>query len=217
MIQVIKYWLFFFGIILLVTPLSAQEITEQTNLIQFSGMIVTEENNNLVPLPFTNVSIKGSSRGTYANLDGFFSIVAKKGDVVIFSAVGFKLVEFPIPIELKDNRYSIYQLMVEDTVNLPVTMIYPWPSKEHFRIEFLEMDIKDDMYDRALANLNEKTLETLRQNMGRDGAETGSMYLRQQASEYYHFGQLKPMNVFNPLAWRDFIKAWQDGKFKNKK
>ncbi len=190
---------------------------ESGDLIQFSGMIVTEEKKSLVPLPFTNVTIQGSSRGTYANLDGFFSIVARKGDVVVFSAIGFKTVEYTIPEELKENRYSIYQLMVEDTVNLPVTMIYPWPSKEHFRIEFLQMDVKDDMQDRALANLNEKTMANLREGMRHDGVETGSMYLKQQASEYYHFGQLRPMNVFNPLAWRDFIKAWQDGKFKNKK
>jgi hypothetical protein len=190
---------------------------DEGELLQFSGMVVTEERKQLVPLPFTNISIKGTTRGTYANLEGFFSIVARKGDVVVFSAVGYKTVEYTIPSELRDNRYSIYQLMVEDTINLPVTMIYPWPSKEHFRIEFLEMDVKDDMYDRALANLNDRTLESLRQGMSYDGAETGSMYLRQQASEYYHFGQLRPMNVFNPLAWRDFIKAWQEGKFKSKK
>jgi signal peptidase I len=190
---------------------------DEGELLQFSGMVVTEERKQLVPLPFTNISIKGTTRGTYANLEGFFSIVARKGDVVVFSAVGYKTVEYTIPKELRDNRYSIYQLMVEDTINLPVTMIYPWPSKEHFRIEFLEMDVKDDMYDRALANLNDRTLESLRQGMSYDGAETGSMYLRQQASEYYHFGQLRPMNVFNPLAWRDFIKAWQEGKFKSKK
>jgi hypothetical protein len=25
------------------------------------------------------------------------------------------------------------------------------------------------------------------------------------------------MNIFSPLAWGQFIKAWQDGKFKRKK
>jgi hypothetical protein len=210
-----RWFLFLFlGLMAGVKPVFSQE---NSDLIQFSGMIVTEEKSTLVPLPFTNVTIKGSTRGTYANLDGFFSIVARKGDVVVFSAIGFKTVEYTIPAELRENRYSIYQLMVEDTVNLPVTMIYPWPSKEHFRIEFLQMDVKDDMQDRALANLNDKTMESLRQGMPHDGRETGAMYLKQQASEYYHFGQLRPMNVFNPLAWRDFIKSWQEGKFKSKK
>lgn len=206
---------FFFFLAVLFGSIGAT--AQEYELLQFSGMVLTEEKNQLVPLPFTNIHIKGTTRGTFANLDGFFSIVAKKGDVVVFSAVGYKTVEYTIPLELRDNRYSIFQLMVEDTINLPVTMIYPWPSREHFRIEFLEMDVKDDMYDRALANLNEKTMESLRQGLSYDGVETGSMYLRQQASEYYHFGQLRPMNVFNPLAWRDFIKAWQEGKFKNKR
>jgi hypothetical protein len=194
--------------------LFSQSEQDSSKLVQFSGMILTEEQGNLVPLPFTNVTILGTTRGTYANLDGFFSIVAQKGDVVVFSAIGFRTVEYTIPSALKDNRYSIYQLMVEDTINLPVTMIYPWPSREHFRIEFLEMDVKDDMQDRALSNLNDKTLTELRDKMAWDGQETGSLYLKQQAREYYHLGQLKPMNIFNPLAWRDFVKAWQDGKFK---
>jgi hypothetical protein len=183
-------------------------------LVQFSGLILTEENNQLVPLPFTNVTIKGTTRGTYANLDGFFSIVAGKGDVVVFSAVGFKSVEYQLPQNLRDNRYYMMHLMVEDTLMLPVTMIYPWPSKEHFRIEFLEMDISDEMYDRAIANLNERTLSQLREGIQKDGGETGSMHLRQQARDYYTIGQMPQQNIFNPLAWRDFFKAWKEGKFR---
>jgi hypothetical protein len=206
--------LFFLLLLMSSTIGIAQAQLDTTKLVQFSGMILTEEQGTLVPLPFTNVTIKGTTRGTYANLDGFFSIVSYKGDVVVFSAVGFRTVEFTIPENLRDSRYSVYQLMVEDTINLPVTMIYPWPSREHFRIEFLEMDVKDDMQDRALSNLNEKTLTDLRDKMAWDGQETGSLYLKQQAREYYHIGQLRPMNIFNPLAWRDFVKSWQDGKFK---
>lgn len=195
----------------------SQTESDTADLVQFSGMVVAEENRNLVPLAFTNITVKGTQRGTYANLDGFFSLVARKGDVIIFSAIGYKTVEYQIPPGLKENRYSVYQLMTEDTINLPVTMIYPWPSREHFRIEFLEMNVKDDMYDRALANLNEQTLQRLREQIVPDGVETSGIYLREQAREYYHQGQLRPMNIFNPLAWRDFFKAWQDGKFKRKK
>ena len=207
----------YFKYLILVFVMSISTITHaqlDTALVQFSGLILTEENNQLVPLPFTNVTVKGTTRGTYANLDGFFSIVAGKGDVVVFSAIGFKTVEYELPKNLKDNRYYMMHLMVEDTFNLPVTMIYPWPSKEHFRIEFLEMDVSDEMYDRAIANLNERTLSKLRDGLPRDGVETGSMHLRQQARDYYTIGQMPQQNIFNPLAWRDFFKAWKDGKFK---
>jgi hypothetical protein len=212
-----NYTAVLFFIFLSQTGIYAQTEKDTAALVQFSGVVVMEENKTLIPLPFTNVFIQGSNRGTYTNLDGFFSIVARKGDVIEFTSVGFKTVVYKIPINLKDNRYSIYQLMVEDTINLPVTMIYPWPSKEHFKIEFLAMDIKNAMYDRALANINEDRMEELRQNLKADGGETGSLYLRQQAREYYHQGQLQPMNILNPLAWRDFFKAWQEGKFKAKK
>lgn len=209
-----KQLLFIIGLISFSIGVNAQK---DTVLLQFSGLVLTEENDELVPLPFTNITIKGTQRGTYTNLDGFFSIVASKGDTVVFSAIGFKTAEYELPRNLKDNRYYIMHLMVEDTLTLPVTMIYPWPSREHFRIEFLEMDVSDEMYDRAIANLNEKTLSKLREGVPKDGVETGSMHLQQQARDYYTIGQMPQQNIFNPLAWRDFFKSWKEGKFRKKK
>ncbi len=208
-----KQFLLIVGLVLSVFVVNAQS---DTILLQFSGLVLTEEGNDLVPLPFTNITIKGTQRGTYANLDGFFSIVASKGDTVVFSAVGFKTAEYELPRNLKDNRYYIMHLMVEDTLTLPVTMIYPWPSREHFRIEFLEMDVSDEMYDRAIANLNEKTLSKLREGVPKDGVETGTMHLQQQARDYYTIGQMPQQNIFNPLAWRDFFKSWKEGKYRKK-
>jgi hypothetical protein len=40
--------------------------------------------------------------------------------------------------------------------------------------------------------------------------------MRQQASNYYHYGQRPPMNIFNPIAWKKFFDAWKKGDFKKK-
>ena len=209
---------FLLGLFLLVAVSAMSLAQTQDSVIQFSGNVLTIEEGELVPVPLTNILIEKSGRGTFSDWDdGFFSLVAKMGDVVIFSAVGYETVRFVIPDTLTTNRYTIYQLMSKDTINLPETVVYPWPSREHFKIEFLALQVPEDLQDRAEANLAATTMGKLRKNLPADGVETGSFYLRRQAESYYSFGQTKPMNILNPLAWAKFFKAWKDGDFKKKK
>lgn len=199
------------------SSVSAQDRAgSQDTVIQFSGLVVHEENGELLPLPLTNILLQNSGRGTFADLDGFFSVVAVKGEVVVFSSVGYEPVEFVIPDTLTANRYTIYQIMTQDTINLPETVVYPWPSREHFKIEFLALNIPDELQARAESNLAANVMDKLRDNMPSDGVESGSFYLRKEAESYYSFGQAKPMNILNPIAWSKFFKAWKDGDFKRK-
>ena len=194
--------------------LSAQ--TENENLVQFSGMVLDGTTAELIPVPYTNVLVKDKGRGTYSDFTGFFSIVVEKGDVIEFSAVGYQTVEYVIPADLKDNRYSLVQLMTQDTLNLPETVVFPWPSKEHFKLEFLAMDVTSEMEERALKNVANETLARMRSTVPSDGREHANYYLRQQARDYYYIGQTPPMNIFNPIAWKQFFDAWQNGDFKKK-
>ena len=195
--------------------LSAQVADE--NLVQFSGMVLDGSSDELIPVPYTNILVKDKGRGTYSDFTGFFSIVVEKGDVIEFSAVGYKTVEYQIPAKLKDNRYSIVQLMTRDTVNLPETVVFPWPGKEHFKLEFLAMDVSSEMEERALRNVANETLQRMRSTVPSDGREHANYYLRQQARSYYYIGQQPPMNIFNPIAWKQFFDAWKAGDFKKKK
>ena len=195
--------------------LSAQ--TEDDNLVQFSGMVLDGTTAELIPVPYTNVLIKDKGRGTYTDFTGFFSIVVEKGDVIEFSAVGYRTVEYKIPLDLDDNRYSLVQLMTQDTINLQETVVFPWPSKEHFKLEFLAMDVTSEMEQRALRNVANETLERMRSTVPSDGREHANYYLRQQARDYYYIGPQPPMNIFNPNAWKQFFDAWKAGDFKKKK
>ncbi len=111
----------------------------------------------------------------------------------------------------------MYQIMTKDTLNLPTAVVYPWPSREHFKIEFLALDVPDELQDRAEANLANAAIDKLREGLPADGYETGGYYLKRQADSYYSFGQAKPIHVLNPIAWAKFFKAWKKGDFKRKK
>lgn len=207
--------LIFFFVTLM--SVSAQTKTEEDQVVQFSGVVVTEENGEIVPLGYTNIGVKGTSRGTSTEYDGFFSLAVKEGETMVFSRIGYQTAELLIPDTLTHKFYSVYQAMSRDTVWLPEAVIYPWPSREHFKIEFLAMNVKDELKERAMENLDAYTLAEMRETLPGDGRESGSLVLRQNAEANYSTGQFKPMNILNPLAWKKFIDAWKKGDFKKKK
>lgn len=194
-----------------------QRAGKDKDLVQFSGLVLDGTTDQLIPVPYATVAVKNQSRGTYSDLKGFFTIVVRKGDVVSFSAVGYKTVDFEIPTDLEDDRYSIVQLMSQDTFNLPETVVFPWPSRDHFRLEFLAMDVTPELQQIAQENLAQEVLERARNTIRYDGNENADYYLRQQAREYYYIGQQPPMNIFNAVAWKKFFDSWKDGDFKKKK
>ena len=208
-----KFASILFGIFLFLNIcLNAQNDRE---LIQFSGIVMASDSLN--PISYCNISILNTTRGTSSDFYGYFSLVAREGDSIQFSSVGYEKAYFHIPDELETNRYSIIQLMTEDTIYLSETVIYPWPTKDEFEIAFMELNVPDDYLEKARKNLEREKLRELGIAMANDGKESGDYYLRQNAEQYYYAGQIPPMNIFNVFAWGKFIKAWKEGKFKKKK
>ena len=105
------------------TEIRAQRVDDTTGVVQLSGLLLTEENGVLEPLPYVNIYVKGTQRGTFSSYDGFFSIVTRMGESVIFSSIGYKEVEYVIPDTIPGNRFSIIQILDRDTVWLPETVI----------------------------------------------------------------------------------------------
>lgn len=81
------------------------------------GGIVTEQSTAL-PLPGVNVIIKGSTTGTATDFDGNYQIQAKKGDVLVFSFVGFITQEISysgqvtVNIELLEDADQLEEIVV---------------------------------------------------------------------------------------------------------
>ncbi|HRH99547.1 MAG TPA: carboxypeptidase-like regulatory domain-containing protein [Saprospiraceae bacterium] len=221
----IKYWVkknqFRFGkasiglIILFfsLNPLQAQD----KRLIELSGMVVTERGDEPVGLGFAEIQIKGSHRGVYANEKGFFSIAAQIQDTIEFRYLGYVPATYIIPDSLGSDHYTIFQIMVKDEILLPQTVIYPWPRKEFFKQDFLAMDVHESLAEIAKKNLAEENIKRLMNRTSYDAQASTSYFLTKQATSYYYYGQLQPMNILSPLAWIKFFEAWKRGDFKKKK
>lgn len=191
----------------------AQENDEQ--LIQFSGVIVTGD--SLKPVPFASIMIANSHRGTTSDFFGYFSFVAKEQDTILFSSIGFKQNRFIIPDSLSTNRYSLIQVLITDTVVLAETYIYPWPTKEQFKMAFMNLNIPDDDLERAKKNLQLIEMHERFKAMGMDASQNYKNYMQEQTSKLYYAGQYPSTNLLNPIAWAKFIRAWQNGDLKIEK
>ena len=67
-------------LLLFALPLAAQ--------VKVAGKVTDETN---LPLPGANILVHGTSKGVTTDLDGNYFIEVKKGDVLDFSYVGYKL------------------------------------------------------------------------------------------------------------------------------
>lgn len=203
-------------LILTFSGLVARAQVSDTTLVQFSGVVVTAD--SLKPVPFVNIFIKDSWRGTITDLYGFFSFVARQKDVVVFSALGYKPVTYTIPDTLTKNRYSLIQIMRPDTLVMNETVIYPWPTYEQFKKAFVSTEIPDDDLERARKNIKEIEKRIYAdEGFAMDGSMNFRNYLDRRVSTMYYAGQMPPNNLLNPFAWAQFIKAWKEGKFRVKR
>ncbi|RLD59708.1 MAG: carboxypeptidase-like regulatory domain-containing protein [Bacteroidetes bacterium] len=193
--------------------LLAQE-EKAEKLVQFSGIVVTAD--SIKPVPYANIMIEGSWRGTIADYYGYFSFVAKSNDTISFSAIGFKTGHFIIPDTITGSRYSLIQVMSNDTITLPQTVIYPWPTPEEFEQVFLTAEIPDDDYERAKKNLDMTKLRKIIREYPMDGSMNYKRSMQAHTDRLYYIGQTQPITILNPFAWAQFIKAWKEGKFKRK-
>ncbi len=192
----------------------AQFETFKDSVVQLYGVVMTAD--SLQGVPAASIVIKGQNRGTISNPAGVFSIVVLKGDQIEFTSVGFKPVTVTIPRDLKGNQHSIIQLMVTDTVYLPATIIRPRPTRQQFERDFVNNKVPDDEIVIAQRNNNAATRRLLMATLPSDGREASGQYLRQYSNKLTYAGQLAPMNILNPFAWNEFIKAWKRGDYKRK-
>jgi hypothetical protein len=184
------------------------------NIIQINGVTMTAD--SLRAVPYVTIAVKGKNRGVESEYTGVFSIVCFKGDTLQFSAVGYRSKDFVVSKTLQGQHFALIQLMVQDTFYLPETIIRPLPTKEGFDYAFKHWHIPNDKYEIARKNTDAYLMRVLAYTTPIDGREAQSRNLRQQANDAVYYGQMKPMNVLNPIAWGEFFEAWKRGDFRRK-
>jgi hypothetical protein len=189
-------------------------IAQIDSVVQLYGVVMSAD--SLKALPSVNVLIKGQNRGTITSNAGVFSIVALKGDQIEFSSMGYKSKLVDIPRNIQGNHYSMVQLLTTDTVFLPAVVVRQRITREQFERDFINTKVPYDELSIARANNDLATRRLLMAYLPSDGREASNIFLQRQSRALYYSGQLAPMNLLNPFAWSEFIKAWKRGDFKKK-
>ena len=199
-----------FGFLLVVFTTRAQ----RREPIQLHGVVVS--NDSLVQL-LPNVQILVKSRGqmNVSDRDGFFSLVVMPGDTVLFQHIGFRLTRFWVPDTLEGDNFLARIILEWDTEVLDPVIVYPWPSKENFKEEFLAMEIQTTELDIAQRNLALDELRARAKAMGYDAAEMQDYLITMQNQQLYNQGRYYGGSgasailgaLSNPFAWTELFQS----------
>jgi hypothetical protein len=180
--------------------------------VVLSGVVVTGE--YLHPVASAHIYIENRNVGTIANTDGTFAFTSQRSDTIRFSAIGFKDSYWVVPDTLSGNRYSLVQVMSNDTILLQETLIFPFLTYEDFKEELLTVDPPPTDEDRARYNLAQAQIYERAGEIYMDASANYNYVVRQRAEQAYYGGQVPPYQVFNVFAWVEFIKGWKRGDYK---
>ena len=200
-----KYLLLSLFALVLALEASAQEPAE---IVEVYGVVVTKNERQTYDfIPFVTVAVEGTTRGTYANFDGMYSIVVKKGQTLVFSAVGYAPRKITIPADVNSLYYSLKVEMEPAEINLDEVTVFPWPDRDNLAAEFLAMQPNraGQLQEIAKDNLNRNNLLAVANNTDQDDREAAIQYMRQQARDYSYQGQVAPQSILDPHAWCRFI------------
>src|SRR5690554_5664755 len=102
-----------------------EEIASKENLKQIKGIIRTEYGD---PIPGASVLLVGSNQGSETDLEGTYSLNAKKGDRVKVAFEGFK----PVTLTISSSDILNFTMIEEDPLNLADVVVdtYRTTSKE---------------------------------------------------------------------------------------
>jgi hypothetical protein len=203
-----------FTMFTLASSTSAQTDSTQliTGVVQVSGLVVTGD--SLMPIPYSTVYRARDARGTMTDPQGFFSIPVLEGDTLRFSSTGFITREVVITAGGELNRISLVQPMSRDTVMINNAYIYPWPSRDAFRKEFMALGLEEDAYSVGQQAMDPFEIYDRLIDVGLDGQALASQDAREIMLEYSNLGGIPTTNLLNPVAWAQFLKALKRGDLK---
>jgi hypothetical protein len=197
---------------------SSSLYSQEKKPIQLHGIVVSNDSLKQL-LPNVQILVKSRGQMTISDLDGFFSVVAMPGDTLFFQHIGFKLQKFWVADTLEGDEFLSRVVLEWDTELLDPVIVYPWPSKENFKEEFLAMEVQTNEMDIAQRNL---ALDELRQRaaaMGYDASEMQDYLITMQNQQLYNEGRVygNGMNatgasailgaLSNPFAWQQLFQS----------
>ena len=110
--------------------------------VTLSGTVVN--GSDRTPIAGVHILRKDGS-GTTTDSNGGFSLEVKVGSSLIVTHLSYVNARVTVPADLVDNTYEMVIPLFSNDVELDVVEVYPYPSREDFKIEFLSPQTADEI------------------------------------------------------------------------
>ncbi len=203
--------------IIAVAGLATVSFAQNTNdrLVQVTGVVRMQDTSDVIP--YMGIYVKNSNSGTLSNENGLFSLLAYKGDTLVFSRVGFKSRELVIPVNWDKNFYTTTQYFVQDTFVLNDFVVRPYMTADEFDYAMRYKEYDPDLNAAIKENTSRDVITMMLRNMPSNSGDGAAFLQRQQSYQNSYYGQQAPIGLFNPFKWADFYKSVQRGDYRKKK
>ena len=191
---------------------NSQTLRKQIDPLQFSGIIRDEFN---APLPYSHIIITNAAKGSIADNRGRFSFIVYPNDTLVFSSLGYKRKEMVITDDLDQVHYSIDIQLERDTFLIREVTVFPWATYEEFSEAFIALNLPEDDYDRAIANIALIQTWMELEGLQADPAASFRLAMQHHHNRNMYAGQ-PPNNLLNPFSWAQFIQAIREGRFQRR-
>ena len=202
-------------LLILILPVAFTGLNARQNdndAIQISGYIMDESNQ---PLPYAHIIVLNAKKGGVADRRGRFSFIVYPNDTLVFSSMGYKKEQLIIPDTLNLIHYSVDIHLPVDTFEIREVTVFPWATYEEFREAFIALDLPEDDYDRAIANIALIQTWMELEGLPADPGASFRVAMQQHYNRNMYAGQ-PPNNLLNPLSWAQFIQAVREGRFQRR-
>lgn len=215
MIRKLKQYCSIFTVTIFLMLLYLNSLSQEKKIVQIQGLITNTQNDIL---SYAFIYDKLAQKGYLANNKGEFNIFVERGTDLTFTHIGHKKASFTIPLIGNSDILFLRIKLNSDTILLKEITIFPWKTYQQFIQAFINTKIPDDDISRAA--LNFAIMKSQLASMEEDDyfqSATVAYKINQQrmANDLYWKGQTQPMQIFNIMAWQEFIRYIREGKFKN--
>ncbi|WP_439152355.1 DUF5686 and carboxypeptidase regulatory-like domain-containing protein [Winogradskyella sp.] len=194
-------------------------------LIAFSSIVsaqvignITDQNNE--PIPFVNILIENTYKGTTSNDDGYYelNITEPKTYTIIYTFIGYKTVKkkvaidklpYKIDVVLEEESVSLDEVLVNSEENPADIIMRKVIAKRKENIEKIN-SFKADFYSRGLIRIKDAPEKILGQEVGDlggglDSTRSGIIYLSETISkiQYLRPNKLKEKITASKVSGND--------------
>ncbi len=142
---------------------------------------ILEKSEPPFPLPGVSVTIKGTSLGGISDANGYFSIKAKRGDIIVFKCLGFEPNEYVVSRAISNLTIA----MEEDMEILEEVVVTGFSEEKKLNSisAVSPLDIKNNLLNKPITSLSQSlqggiTGLTVTQSSGLPGADAAAIKIR---------------------------------------